>query len=653
MKSSFMVIITILIGFNLSFAQSGGNQTIVYFENFDSLSSGWVGENLGSPSSSSIWRITDSISFSQPNSFVSNDETTNQYPEGTFDALVSTSISLPSETELLKVEFRFLADLAFNGYVDSSDYWYLEISDDDGQTWDFVTNERQVRSGTAWWKYPDYYSSTQDGYITNYAGSLVKFRFVLKDMPDGLVGQGLFVDDFKILSFTCSPDPYEPNDTPEAAFSVSYGDTIAAEVCPITDYDYFSFTAQEDDFVRVYEREFSTPRPQIYIFDSSLNQITTNFYTTDMRFFIPADGIYYILVLQGINQTFAANYNLGIELLSPNPDIMSVEDIPNDQGLQLRVIWKSSYYDPPTGNSYTDFYALWRQVEDTTDMPVTGLKDLTNTQLNDQELLTTNIFEFDNLFWDFVAQIPAVPNRPFVDYSYVAQTLYDNQPTTFIVCAVPKQGYNLPALWGESGTGISIDNMIPEFLSYNIEPMNNMIELTWDVDIIIHHDLMGYRIYRHTSSGFVPDESSLLVTLAAEINEYQDNSIINGEDYFYKIEAVDDAGNSAWSEELSSSVTSVEVAAESTLPDEFSVSQNYPNPFNPSTVIKFAVPQSEFVELKVYDILGNEVAALVNELKAPGIYEVTFNASDQASGVYIYTLRAGKFVKNLKLLLMK
>ncbi|MEJ2105042.1 MAG: DUF4397 domain-containing protein [Ignavibacteriaceae bacterium] len=87
--------------------------------------------------------------------------------------------------------------------------------------------------------------------------------------------------------------------------------------------------------------------------------------------------------------------------------------------------------------------------------------------------------------------------------------------------------------------------------------------------------------------------------------------------------------------------------------NDFSLEQNYPNPFNPSTSIKFSVPSSEFVTLKVYDILGKEVATLVNEQKAPGNYEVRFDAGNLASGVYIYSLKAGNFTQTRKLMLMK
>ena len=89
------------------------------------------------------------------------------------------------------------------------------------------------------------------------------------------------------------------------------------------------------------------------------------------------------------------------------------------------------------------------------------------------------------------------------------------------------------------------------------------------------------------------------------------------------------------------------------IPSQFILSQNYPNPFNPSTTIQFQIPNSSFVNLKIYDILGNEVAALLNEEKPAGIYEVEFNASGLASGIYFYKLQAGNFVETKKMILMK
>lgn len=86
---------------------------------------------------------------------------------------------------------------------------------------------------------------------------------------------------------------------------------------------------------------------------------------------------------------------------------------------------------------------------------------------------------------------------------------------------------------------------------------------------------------------------------------------------------------------------------------KFKLAQNYPNPFNPSTTIKYSIPSSEFVTLKVYDILGNEVSTLVNEEKPAGNYEVNFNALNLPSGAYFYRLQTGSLVETKKMILLK
>jgi hypothetical protein len=95
------------------------------------------------------------------------------------------------------------------------------------------------------------------------------------------------------------------------------------------------------------------------------------------------------------------------------------------------------------------------------------------------------------------------------------------------------------------------------------------------------------------------------------------------------------------------------VTAPPEVPEEFSLSQNYPNPFNPATTITYGLPRTLQVRLTVYDILGREVATLVNEKKAAGVYQVRFDGRSLASGVYFYRLDAGGFVASKKLLLMK
>lgn len=88
-------------------------------------------------------------------------------------------------------------------------------------------------------------------------------------------------------------------------------------------------------------------------------------------------------------------------------------------------------------------------------------------------------------------------------------------------------------------------------------------------------------------------------------------------------------------------------------PLAFQLNQNYPNPFNPSTKIQYSIPQESTVTLKIYDVLGNEVATVVNEEKSAGNYEIDFNASSLSSGVYLYKIQAGSFVETRKMILLR
>jgi hypothetical protein len=88
-------------------------------------------------------------------------------------------------------------------------------------------------------------------------------------------------------------------------------------------------------------------------------------------------------------------------------------------------------------------------------------------------------------------------------------------------------------------------------------------------------------------------------------------------------------------------------------PSQYHLSQNYPNPFNPSTTIEFSLSQSSFVSLKVYNILGKEVATLVSKTLTIGKYKYEWNAGNFASGIYIYTLKAGSFEQSCKMLLLR
>jgi hypothetical protein len=89
------------------------------------------------------------------------------------------------------------------------------------------------------------------------------------------------------------------------------------------------------------------------------------------------------------------------------------------------------------------------------------------------------------------------------------------------------------------------------------------------------------------------------------------------------------------------------------IPTDYNFSNNYPNPFNPSTKIRYSIPQISNVVIKFFDVLGNELETLVNEVKQTGTYEITWNAEGLPRGFYFYQLKAGSFIESKKMLLIR
>ncbi len=136
-----------------------------------------------------------------------------------------------------------------------------------------------------------------------------------------------------------------------------------------------------------------------------------------------------------------------------------------------------------------------------------------------------------------------------------------------------------------------------------------------------------------------------------------DKNLVGGSNFDYRLKQIDKDGSFSYSD-----IINVKV-----IPSQYMLFQNYPNPFNPTTKIKYSIPSSDLkmghldkseqvapsVQLIVYDILGREVATLVNKNQQPGNYEVEFNASNLASGVYFYKLKAGNYSSVKKMILLK
>ncbi len=195
-----------------------------------------------------------------------------------------------------------------------------------------------------------------------------------------------------------------------------------------------------------------------------------------------------------------------------------------------------------------------------------------------------------------------------------------------------------------------------ELKSFTANVNENKVMLEWVTATEVNN--YGFEILRQAQD----DEWDLLGFIEGHGNSnspkqysFTDENLIGGTLFIYRLKQVDTDGTYEYSDEIE-----VEI-----VPAEFALYQNYPNPFNPSTKIKFTIPTSinppfakggstgGFVTLIVFDILGNEIATLVNEEKPAGTYEVTFDAGRFSSGIYFYRIVTKDFVQIKKMMLLK
>lgn len=223
---------------------------------------------------------------------------------------------------------------------------------------------------------------------------------------------------------------------------------------------------------------------------------------------------------------------------------------------------------------------------------------------------------------------------------------------------IPNNGITTMGLW----MYVDYNNVIPvEFTTLAASVLQNdkTVQLNWSTATETNNS--GFEIQRSEVGGQRSESSRWMeigcvpgfgTTTEPKSYSFIDENVTKGI-YKYRLKQIDYDGTFTYSNEIKVEVDFT--------PKEFVLYQNYPNPFNPATQIKYSIQSvilrqaksGIMVTLKVYDVLGNEVATLINEEKQPGVYEVEFNASLLASGMYLCKLQAGNFVQTMKMVLMK
>jgi photosystem II stability/assembly factor-like uncharacterized protein len=183
-----------------------------------------------------------------------------------------------------------------------------------------------------------------------------------------------------------------------------------------------------------------------------------------------------------------------------------------------------------------------------------------------------------------------------------------------------------------------------ELASFTASVSGNDVTLNWITATELNN--LGFYVERQESEqwievGFVEGYGT---TTEPKDYVFVDKNVPAGT-YYYRIKQVDFDGTAKYYEHEQE----IEVAA----PVSYDLSQNYPNPFNPVTKIKYSVPADGFVNIAVYNVLGEKVVEIVNSMQKAGRYEVTFDASNIASGMYLYRMEAGNFVSIKKMMILK
>ena len=396
-------------------------------------------------------------------------------------------------------------------------------------------------------------------------------------------------------------------------------------------------------YFKCYRIYCSTSSPASTLIDSTTKGVSDTVYNVTGL----TNGVTYYFRVTSVNA------ERGIESLFSNEvsatpidyagTFLSITDIPNDQGGQVRIKLQRSPLDSLNSTPQITSYSLMRK------KPV-GESAMHKSSVESLKGFLSN----DTLLcYDYLMNIAALQVS---QYSIVAPTLEDSTSSgihnSYFLLIAHTSNPNIYYISRED-SGYSVDNIAPTAITELIATLKSgpNVQLNWNPNTI-DPDVEHYKIYRSDTCSFTAGPSTFLFSTKDSVAI--DSTVVPGTTYYYRVIAVDIHGNESIALEEKLQVASGVETNEKVMPRVFSLLQNYPNPFNPSTTIAFTLAENGFVTLRVYDILGREVGVLVNkELKAALLHRVTFDASRLSAGIYLYRLQAGNNVQVKKLVLLK
>ena len=333
------------------------------------------------------------------------------------------------------------------------------------------------------------------------------------------------------------------------------------------------------------------------------------------------------------------------------PDIMSVLDVPHDQGGKVLVSWQASLNDDPVSERPIEYYVVWHKVDPNlfngTNANVVNVPNMEAFQKYSATAKANDVVYIgsakDAAPWAYVDTVPTHSN--WGAYSIVASTWRDSSKVLgayldyYMVTAYDLYGTYMDS---EEGAGYSVDNLrplAPKGLA--AQETADGIMITWQASEDADFD--RFALYRSDKAQPLAITGDLF---------FMDTDVEVSKSYSYRLTGLDFSGNASDAAEVALTVTSVEGTADA-LPTQFELFRNYPNPFNPVTNIKFAVPVTAHVTVRVVNMRGQVVATLVDREMQAGYHNLAWDASNVASGVYFYQMEADGFKSTFKMILTK